>query len=172
MKINWTLRLVQGVVTRGKDSASVNTTVYGSTASDAMVGVQTTHSMQIWVETDGGNIASAFIRDSRNVSASPGDSVRIVFADPGAHVVGLRNETLQTTWKWKYPSNSGCFALLAALSFFAMPILGIIALWRAHYVVGIVLLAITAFIVAVPLGRNREKIRELHSERDRMLSGN
>ena len=172
MKIKWTLRLVQGVVTRGKDSASVSTTVYGSTASNAAVSLHTTHSMQIWVETEGGNIASALIRDSKNVSASPGDSVRIVFADPGAHVVGLKNETLQTTWKWEYPSNSGWFALLAALSFFAMPIFGMIALWRANYVVGIVLLAVTAFIVAVPLGRNRQKIRELHSERDRMLSGN
>jgi hypothetical protein len=136
-----------------------------------MVGVQTTHSMQIWVQTDSGNISSALIKNSKNVSASPGDSVRIVFADPGAHVVGLRNETLQTTWKWSYPSNSGGLALLAALSFFAMPIFGMIALWRANYVVGIVLLAITAFIVVVPLGRNRQKIRELHSERDRMLSG-
>lgn len=171
MLIPWKLRLVKGVVARAKDSASVNTTVYGSTSSDAMVASQTSHTMQIWVETDNQDVTSAHIKGSINVSVSPGDRVRVVLADPGAHVVGLNNETLQTTWKWKYPSKSGGFALLAAACFFAMPIIGLIALWRANYVIGIGLLAITAFIVAVPLGRNRQTVRELHAERDRMLSG-
>jgi hypothetical protein len=170
MMTKWTLRLVTGTVVREKDSASVNTTIYGSSSSDAMASAQTTHSKQLWVDRGHGDVVSAHLDGTKNVSASPGDRVRIVFADPGAHVVGLTNETLQTTWKWKYPSKPGGFALLATLAIFAMPLFGLIALWRGNYAVGLTLLAITAFVIAVPLGLNRRRIRELHRQRDEMLS--
>jgi hypothetical protein len=170
VKIKWSLRLVTGAVVREKDHTSVETTVYGTTSSDAAMGATTKHGKQLWVQTDAGEVVTARLDNTKDISASPGDRVRIVFADPGAHVVGLTNETLHTTWKWKYPSNSGWLALIAALAFFAMPIAGLIALWQGSLLAGIVLLTLTAFIVAVPLGNNRRKIRDLHRERDAMLS--
>ena len=170
MVIKWTLRLVTGIVAREKDTATVQTTAYGTTSADAMVSARTVHSKQLWVQSDDGKMVTAQLQGTQNVSASPGDRVRVVFADPGGHVVGLNNETLETTWTWKYPSNSGCLALIAALSFFAMPIAGLVALWRGSLLIGAALLAVTAFIVIVPLGRNRRKVRNLHRQRQEMLS--
>lgn len=170
MRIKWTLRLAIGTVARERDAASVNTTVYGSTASDAMTSARTTHSKQLWVETDDGSVISAHLRNSEHVSAAPGDRVRIVFADPGGHVVGLANETLQTSWTWNYPSKSGFLALLAPLLFLGLLIAGLIALWRGNLATAVICLSIVAYVCLVPLGHNRRRVRELHRERQEMLS--
>jgi outer membrane protein assembly factor BamB len=170
MRIKWTLRLVTGTVSRERDVQSVNTTVYGTTSGDAMVGVHTTHSKQLWVQTADGRLISALLNNSEKVSAAPGDRVRVVFADPGGHVVGLANETLQTSWTWKYPSKSGFLALLAPLLFLGLLIVGLIALWRGNLSPAVICLSIVAYVYLVPLGHNRRRVRELHRERQEMLS--
>ncbi len=170
MSINWTLRLLTGTVVREKDSATVKTTLYGSGNDGAFASADTEHTKQIWVDPGDGSIVSVQLKGTQNVSASPGDRVRVVFADPGSHVVGLRNENLQTSWEWKFPSNSGCLALLAALALFALPVSGLIALWREDYLVGLALLALFALIALVPMPNRRRRIAELRNARARMLS--
>ena len=170
MRIKWTLRLVTGTVVREKDHASVNTTIYGTSSQDAALSASTVHGKELWIETDDGKVVSAKLNGTERVSASPGDRVRVVFADPGAHVVGLTNETLQTTWKWKYPFKSGCLPLLAPLFFLSLLLVGLFALWRGHFTVAAISLAIVAYIFVVPLGHNRRKVRELHRLREEMLS--
>lgn len=170
MTINWTLRLVTGTVAREKDTASVNTTVYGTTAGDTTISARTAHSKQIWIESDAGQMVPAKLAHTENVSASPGDRVRVVFADPGGHVVGLRNETLQTTWKWKYPPTSSSTQLIMLLALLGLSIAGLVFLWRGDLLPAALSLSVVAYIVVVPLGRNRQRIRRLHNEREAMLN--
>lgn len=167
MGIPWTLRLITGVVARGKDTVTHETVAYGG--SNQAIATSTRHAMTLWVDTDDGQVVSANLDNTQTVTATSGDRVRIVFADPGAHVVGMANETLGQTWHWKFPS-PGSAPLIAALALLILAAAAVGFLLNGNIAVALLLSAIVAYIVIVPLGRNRQSIRALQEERSRMLA--